>query len=731
MNAPLHQFGQLVAMADIARVIGSHKTSVMRRAEAEAWPYQEKAVRGGKKRFFSLGDLPTDIRKALQNAAIRETLPTIAEKVAAPIIQQAPERLLTDAQRLERDARLGIKAAIDRLLASGSSKEAALITLLTTARAGTLDEVTAQMLRLARDRRGRAGDGYPSIRSLKRWLASEDLTPKIREKDMSVPAWWPDFARHYQIPSRPALSAAYREFVKEVSADACPSIHQVRRFVEKMGAVAKEEGRRGPHELANIKPFIRRSFESLLPNDVWTADGHTFDAEVQHPLHGRPFRPEITAILDVATRRFVGFSVGLAESALVVVEALSYGVRNDGIPAIFYVDNGSGYKNELIKNEFVGLAGRLGISVRHSLPYNSKAKGVIEHSHATIWVPLAKRLPGYMGEPMDREAKLAVFKLSRAAIKKGGVMPITPWKDFVALCEREITDYNNRPHRSLPKIVDASGKSRHMSPNELLEKHKEAGWAPLPLGEQETAEIFRPRVSRTVQRGEIAFGGYRYFSKSLTEFHRDTVQVGYDIHDPQWLWIYDEDGRFIDRAEWNGNARDYFPKSQIEQARERRADGRLKRLDAQRAEIELERAARPLLEESTPITIPGIGSLDALTLEGSARRIMAKQEEILPPEATFVAPQKQATAESPNTEEQVISSAKVAQLRKDRTQFPPETNYREWKALEARVLSGQPIENPDDARWFMTYQKTAQFRAVQKKFEPECSNTPARQAPAM
>jgi putative transposase len=66
--------------------------------------------------------------------------------------------------------------------------------------------------------------------------------------------------------------------------------------------------------MKNIKPFVRRDISQLQPNDVWTADGHTFDAEVQHPMHGRPFRPEITAIIDVATRRIIGWSVGLAES---------------------------------------------------------------------------------------------------------------------------------------------------------------------------------------------------------------------------------------------------------------------------------------------------------------------------------------------------------------------------------------------------------------------------------
>ncbi|MCD2961059.1 DDE-type integrase/transposase/recombinase, partial [Pseudomonas aeruginosa] len=182
--------------------------------------------------------------------------------------------------------------------------------------------------------------------------------------------------------------------------------------------------------------------------------GHTFDAEVQHPMHGRPFRPEITTIIDIRTRRIPGWSTGLAESALVVVDALRDACTKGGIPAIFYVDNGSGYVNHMMRDEAVGLMGRLGIDMKNSLPYNSQARGVIERVHQSLWIRAAKELPGYIGADMDRQAKLATFKLTRRAIAKGGTMPLMSWESFVAFCEQQIAEYNDRPHSSLPRIVD-------------------------------------------------------------------------------------------------------------------------------------------------------------------------------------------------------------------------------------------------------------------------------------
>jgi prophage tail gpP-like protein len=74
---------------------------------------------------------------------------------------------MTDRQRLERDARSGVLTAINRLIVeTGCSREAAMTTLLTSARAGRIEPFLQNMLRLSRDARGRSGDGFPSIRTL-------------------------------------------------------------------------------------------------------------------------------------------------------------------------------------------------------------------------------------------------------------------------------------------------------------------------------------------------------------------------------------------------------------------------------------------------------------------------------------------------------------------------------------------------------------------------------------
>ncbi len=678
---------QLTLIA-IAEATGLHKTSVMRRAEKESWPFEEITGRGGKKRLYPVASLPTDVRQTLQKDAIERALPVIAEEIAAPIVYQAQEHALTDKQRAERDARAGVKAAIMRTMACGCSKEAAMTMLLTSARAGTLDPLTTRLLALARDARGRAGDGLPSIRTLKRWLASEDLAPKVRQADMRVPSWAKAFLGYYQQPSKPSVKLAYQEFCAAHAGADLPSIDQVRRFLGKLGTVTRERGRMGANELKNIQPFVRRDFASLEPNDVWSADGHTFDAEVQHPFHGRPFRPEITTWIDIATRRAVGWSVDLAESSMAVADALRYGVERHGVPALIYVDNGSGYKNKLMADEATGLIGRIGATMTHSLPYNSQAKGVIERLHQTLWVEGAKLLPSYVGAQMDRQARLEQFKLTRKALKSGGAMPLMPWEIFVRWCEERIAQYNARPHRSLGGT----------SPDLALRAFEARGWVADTMTADELATLFRPRVTRTLLRAEILLCNNRYFARELAEFHGQEVAVAFDIHNPQTVWVYDLDGRFLCAAEVNGNRKHYFPVAVVEQARQKRAKGRLARIDVKRDEILEELHGRAPIAAPAPnqIVIGGrVIDHDALSSIPCAPQ-------------TVAAPEKTTRIDE--------TKARAAEIVKTipRSERSPEENYTDWLALDARLQSGETVSEAD-ARWHRSYPQSAQFRAIAKR----------------
>jgi putative transposase len=56
-------------------------------------------------------------------------------------------------------------------------------------------------------------------------------------------------------------------------------------------------------------------------------------------------------------------------------------------------------------------------------------------------------------------------------------------------------------------------------------------------------------------------------------------------HNADQITVRDEDGRLICYAKWNANKRAYFPQTKVEQARQRRADGRLRRLAVKQDEV--------------------------------------------------------------------------------------------------------------------------------------------------
>lgn len=577
-------------------------------AQRQGWPYQSVTGIGGVRREYAP---PAEVLASIRERAASQLVSTLPALVRAPIQSQVTVAH-TEAQTQIGDARKGVLEALNAVIErTGYPFKKAARHLLTLARQGEASPQLVAMLKLARDARGRQSpDGLPSERSLERFVDYHKegaLVPKKRAADMSVPAWAQSFMSYYQRPEKPTVEHAYRQFAA-VYTGVQPSIHQVRRFLDKVGAVALQHGRMGSRELKTMKKFIRRSFDKLLPSDIYSADGHCFDAEVQHPFHGRPFRPEITSVVDVATRRLVGWSVDLAESSLAVLDAIRVSALTGGIPAILYVDNGSGYVNQMMNDSATGLLARLGTEMVHSLPYNSQARGVIERLHKTVWVDAAKEVQGYIGKDMDREARQQVFKMSRQALtaKPGEVTatPLMPWRLFLEFCAKKAAEYNARPHRSLPKTIDPeTGRRRHMSPDEAWALAEQNGFVAEVITEEDARPLFRPQTIRTVRRCEIELFTNRYFNPALEEFHGEKLRIAYDLHDPKMIWVYSSDGRLICTAELDANVRDYMAPSFVEQARDQRLAGREKRLVNKLDEVRAERAGTYALEDRPSPTL--------------------------------------------------------------------------------------------------------------------------------
>ncbi|WP_321392750.1 Mu transposase C-terminal domain-containing protein [Emcibacter sp.] len=571
--------------------------NIRRRATIEDWDYQNRSGRGGGK-LYPVYVLPAKAREAVAKRLLKGSAPVLkTSKVDISLLSEQDQQIMeARAIILQKWDQLMTECALPRSKAADA--------LVSMAKTGELSEEIAPLVPVANARSGRssgkAGKQTLSRTSLYRWLkekrtgGDKALAPKS-STELEIPEWAGPLLKLWASPQQPSLVAVMEKLTEQLG-DEAPSYYQAYRFLKRLDPITVNTGRMGPRELKNLKAFKRRDVSELWPSCVYTADGHTFDAEVAHPGHGKPFRPEITTIIDVYTRRIVGWSVGLSENTWGTHDAIRKAFTECGICSIWYVDNGSGFKNDYFDDiKIMGLFGRLGVTKTHSLPYNSQARGIGERVH-NIWVKAAKELPTYMGQDMDQEAKQRVFKITRKDIKEfGSSRLLIEWPEFVEMCENVVSNYNDRPHRSLPKVRDENtGKRRHMTPNEYWTA--EASKADIECVEPTNHDIFRPYEKRQVRRGEIQLFNNLYFAFELEPYHGDDVHVGYDIHNPDQVWVRDLDGRFICTAKVDGNKTSYFPKSALEIAAEKRAKSRLRLVDRKREEIEQELHPDTLLE---------------------------------------------------------------------------------------------------------------------------------------
>lgn len=581
----------IVTAKDIAHVLGISERAVRSKATRESWPFEEKTCRGGKRRLYPVLSLPEDVRQAMASFMLAggsgaDTPSAVAAAsvtaVQAPAAVPSSLGKLTRRQREAALARLAFVREIERAIPL-IGKEAAIRNLVKAAKDGALAARLGEQVAIANDRMS-AGRGL-SRRRLYDWCrmfaegGEAALAPKHQGKDMRVPDWAPAFLAIWQRPQKPTVTDAYDEFKAGYTGQA-PSIFAVRRFLAKMAMPSREAGRRTGNALIKLRPHKHRKTGELWPGDIYTADGTTFDAEIQHPIHGQPFKPEITLVIDVATRRCVGLSIGEAESGFVILDALRMACLFGGIPCYFYVDNGSGYKNKLITGEGLGMMARLDIEMTNSIPGRPQGKGLMERAVGTICVPAAKRFASCTNANMDTDAAKKVFKINRADLKAHGKSKFLPrFEEFKTVILKEVDRYNARPHRALPFVEDAAtGKRRHMSPDEYWNGFKARGFMPLPVPDVYKEELFMPGLPRKVANGWVRLYNGQYFAKELEDFHGDYVEVRYDIWDASQVYCWTTDGEKICTAKLDGNAMDYVPMPQIEAARERRDTGKIARL---------------------------------------------------------------------------------------------------------------------------------------------------------
>jgi len=673
---PVQEWYTAAELAGLEGLPGTRR-GVSFKADKEGWTAKKREGRGGGKEY-AFASLP----QVTQDAILAQSLTSAGTggevlEPSEPEAEQEPARYedLNEDQLAVMAARVAFVREIERLQQVTTQKKA-IQTLVDAARSGDLTPYLAERVVRANDRK--TATRTLSERTLKRWLSDfrkhgeRALAPRRRKADMSVPPWGPEFLRRYQRPQKPSIAAAYEQLVAETNPPH-PSIDQVRRWLKKLSPEARERGRMGPRELKALQPFKRRTFDHLQPNDVWAGDGHTFKSEVINPLTGQAFKPEITMVIDWATKRIVGHAVNLAESTLATLDTLRDGISRNGMFAVFYTDNGSGFDNDAVRE----VIDRIGGTVTNALPYNSQGRGVIERPHQSILIRYAKTLDSYLHHDMDKEAATRVHKLSRKAIKNGlKPLHIPSFQDFYDGLVQAIERYNHTPHSSLPRIRDLeTGRMRHQSPMEALASAEAEGWEPVAADPELVASLTRPQEVRKTHRGEVRINGGIYFLDALRDFHGEEIKVAWDYRDPNSVGVFTLEGELIGEAELNGNATPAMPQSMIQRAADKREQGQLNRLATKGKTITGKDVEIRVLEPETDSDQHVQRMIEAG--RAKAKELAApKEEKFQPPEGGM-------------------------------------ERYRLWLKLDERMQAGEELK-ADEKKWWETYPSQPQFRAIKR-----------------
>jgi len=745
MTRPVRDFH---SARELAGLPGMPQTvsGVIRQSKREGWACQLRMGRGGGNEYH-VKSLPSATQRALMKAAIAEINQAPAALPSAgksPTVQNAMAGALTHRQSLTRDARMLVVRAIQQVqVADSLSERGACIQLLAMAERGDLSDSGLTALALGNNKSGldwqivtgaeglvraelspgqdiRRAACMLSARTLERWMAAardggaDALAPAKRERDMSVPAWAPYLLNEMQRPQKPFLTDAWRCMCailpKSISAPSYDTVY--RWYSKKYSNLDKQRGRNQGSALNPHKYHRTRTSKGMVPMLEIHSDGWGTHFTAPHPISGKYVKLECWHTHDVSTRYVFRPSVGLSESMLVILGSLYNAVAEGGRPAVWQTDNTGSVKNDRVSFDPVtSIQARLGVHIVHNLPGNSQANGICENFNKYL-DRRAKDLATYMGKGMDSLAQKRVLRITQKLVKAeelqerrrlkeeaervGSGHLVGSFAEAQALLEQWCDDFNNTPHSSLPWTHDAEGKRRHQTPAEAWAAHVAKGWAPVAVSIDQLRDLFRPHETKTVRRAKVRLYSQDYHHAELEHWNGEEVQVAYDIHDGERVWIKTLEGQLICEATLD-SVRGYRARSVYEMALEKRADAAIARHEAHIAEIDRQRPTYVITHEA-PLSIPGLGDITPERLAGrfdTAQVIEVEAEQ--PPEP----PQHQI----------VFEAAAPAEPARPAT---PQLRYRRWLELKDQADAGHPM-SAEALDFLELYPDCKEFQSQQRQ----------------
>ncbi|MHB9292657.1 hypothetical protein Holit_01759 [Hollandina sp. SP2] len=546
-----------LTLSDIAILSGCSKSTSIRDAQREGWPYRSYAVRGGQERRYHIKDLPEDIQAAYA-VSLNLTLDALQTQLKPP-------------------PKVSVKATIDGY--KGRSKEEKPIK--------TLNQCTEAEREIARNRQ-KIIDAYSnSGLSVKRFieLYNDNLAvPDIKERLErwghigSTAVFYQNWLRRYQqfglaglVPQykKRGLGASLSQDVKDLLeylyldtnqpgvADVVRHIQQVygheevseitaRRYLMSIPQAVRVVWRKGAAALETVQPSIQRDYTLYKPMEIIVGDYMTQDFMLRY--NDKVCRAKVVAFMDMRTRAIVGWSLQLTANSTGVAIALQKCFDRYGLPEYIYFDNGREFKNHFLCGDVwktrssvidaedigrnIGVVVEAGVKLIFANPYNAKAKP-IERFWRTLHDAFDRWQPSYVGSnTLLSTDESKVYRQNIKKMKQEDFDQIPEFKEVETMLAHFFAYYNHE-HQHTGQGMDGKAPMQVWAEHEVPKREVPAELKPY---------LFTHRYTRTVGKNGISFEGGLYYADKVIQYLGQQVQIRVPLDRDDLIYVFSPEG---------------------------------------------------------------------------------------------------------------------------------------------------------------------------------------------
>jgi len=351
-----------------------------------------------------------------------------------------------------------------------------------------------------------------------------------------------------------------------------PSYSTVRAYLESIPkpiSVLAREGEREHSERMSL--YLKRGYTDVAANQIWVSDHAIHDVFTWNDCfpsetEGRIMRLRLTMLLDMRSRKPVGYSWTPEGSSNSIKSALRRAIAAYGPCETFYCDNGKDFQKvargsalaglgdadvaaldlELSEIERIGILSRLGIATQHCIKFHPQSKH-IERFFRTLHMQFDAKFAAYTtGSAYTRTDAANILSVEHRKLQKLGLhqdSKLMPASVFIQMCSMWMEEaYANQPHR---------GEGMEgLTPNEIFE----AGY---PQGSRRCIdlarieELFWERKAVRVRETAVTLWKRRYMAvgsidaDQLYLANESQVFIHYDPNDLDRAVVTDLDGHKI------------------------------------------------------------------------------------------------------------------------------------------------------------------------------------------